>query len=321
MQPDTPPSDFLAKWPNLEFVKYHRGSDTYTSTCPACGDAGHDSHSGWPDRFTMFLDPPRGGYCRRCGYQELVGNGEKTTPEMKAEWLAKTIARQEARKSEIERVLDGLRREQIWLKYHEQLNEQAMAWWDSKGVPAEIVSLLYLGWCPSKSFWDGEHEFYTPTATIPVFSPGWQIQTLRHRLINPNGGSKYRPDRSGLPASLYYANPKDSPSGQCLIVEGEIKAVVVYSRLGGYDDQAGFSVVGTPGKSFRREILDGIKASCDRVIIALDPDARVQACNTALYIGKAARVVYLPCKPDDFFVEHGGTRAAFEQALKYGRQM
>jgi len=61
----------------------------YTGACPGCGDAGHDSRSGPPDRFHVWPED-RGGaggyWCRRCGkagdsIQYLMDFEGKTYPE------------------------------------------------------------------------------------------------------------------------------------------------------------------------------------------------------------------------------------------------
>ena len=50
-----------------------------------------------------------------------------------------------------------------------------------------------------------------------------------------------------------------------------------------------------------------------------DPDAKRDAWQAAQHIGKQARVVYLPVKPDDAFTTYGADAGTFRQALGYGR--
>lgn len=322
-EPDILPPELARKWPMLRFVRRVSPVE-FHAECPMCSDSGHVGRD-WPDRFFMRTDGSPRGFCRRCGYQAFADEDKRDfviTSEMRAQWLEERLERERIARARMDETLELLKREQTWLRYYNSLTAEAVCWWGSKGVETDVMAYLKLGWCEARSFWDGQIEFTTPTATIPVWSPGWQIQNLRHRLVHPTRpDDKYRPDRAGLPASLYHANPNIIPQGRALIVEGEIKSIVVCDKLDGYNGHSGLCVVGTPGKQFRKEILDIIKAQCDRVYIALDPDAKAQAWDTARYIGKAARVVYLPCKPDDFFTQFGGTRQDFEAALRYGRQI
>jgi hypothetical protein len=316
MNKDILPTELARRWGNLQFVKYH-GNGEYSAECPQCSDSGHSGRD-WPDRFRMWESPAR-GWCRKCFYQAFADDDKPNahiSDEQRNKWVEERLQREQEAKAQIERRIAALEREQLWLKYHDGLTSDAMKWWNRKGVPDYMVSALFLGWCQSKTFWSGDKEFDTPSATMPVFAPGWKIRTIRHRLINPiDAGDKYRPDRAGLPASLYLTNPEEAPSGECILVEGEIKSIVVYDRLDSYK----LTVAGTPGKSFKPGLLNEL-GGCDRIWIVFDPDARLQAWKAAAALGgKRVRVVVPPCKPDDFFTLYGGTKAEFRHMLRYGR--
>jgi hypothetical protein len=148
-----------------------------------------------------------------------------------------------------------------------------------------------------------------------VFGVGWTLENLRHRLITPpTPDDKYRPDRAGLPQCLYLTNPDHEPHGETLLVEGEIKSIVVATRL----DDPRLCIVGIPGKRIRDDMLGQLKHS-DRVHIVLDPDATKQAIDIAKQLGRRARVVTLPVKADDAFTQYGATPELFRAALRYGR--
>jgi hypothetical protein len=313
---DTLPPELARRWGHLRFVKRH--GEEWSAECPVCSDSGHDGRDA-PDRFRMWLNPAR-AWCRRCGYQDFADSDRPQTvitEEMRQEWLGERLAREEEKQSRLSETLELLRREESWLRWHETMREQGRAWWEAKGVPAWAIDYYRLGWCESHQFYGDGGYFETPTATIPVWSQGWVLVNLRHRLINPpDDAGKYRPERAGLPASLYLTNPDEAPGGKCILVEGEIKSIVVFSRM--CDD--GLTVVGTPGKAFSPSLLEELR-DCERVWVVFDPDAKAQAWKAARVIGDAARVVYLPVKPDDAFTQHGATPTTFREALRYGRQV
>lgn len=316
MNKDILPPELARRWGNLQFVKYH-GNGEYSAECPQCSDGGHSGRD-WPDRFRMWESPAR-GWCRKCFYQAFADDdkpGAQISDADRQRWVDERLQRELDAKAEIERRIAALEREQIWLRYHEGLTSDAMQWWASKGVPEYMVKSLMLGWCEHRRFFtSADGEFYSDSATIPVFSPGWKIANVRHRVITPPGSNKYLPDRAGLPASLYLTNPEEAPSGECVLVEGEIKSIVVYDRLDSYK----LTVAGTPGKSFKPGLLAEL-GGCDRIWIVFDPDARLQAWKAAAALGgKRVRVVVPPCKPDDFFTLYGGSAEQFRQMLKYGR--
>ena len=258
--------------------------------------AGHAGRE-WPDRFRMFSgDKPR-GWCRRCGHQDFANSDRrdyKITPEMRAQWLAERIEREKSELQKAQRAIELLRHEKKWIEYHDGLtDEHGLSFWRSKGVPDWAIDYYQLGWCPDKIIWHDNFEYHTPTATIPVFAPGWQLVNIRHRLINPpDPGDKYRPDRAGIPAALYLADPDKLPEGECILVEGEIKTIVVACNL----DNPHLSICGLPGKTPRPDLLANLDR-CDRIHILLDPDATRQAFEIAKQLGKRARLVRMPPSP------------------------
>lgn len=314
---DPLPHELARRWGHLQWIR-QRGPREWSSECPKCGSLGHAGRE-WPDRFRMFAgDKPR-GWCRKCGYQDFADSDKKDfhiTPEQRAQWIQERLDRERSELEKAQRAIELLRKEQTWLKYHAGLtNEHGLSFWHSKGVPDWAIDYFQLGWCPSKVIWHNNMEYTTPTATIPVFAPGWELVNIRHRLINPPDPSdKYRPDRAGIPAALYLTNPDRPPEGECILVEGEIKAIVVATTL----DNSHLDVVGLPGKTPRQDLLAKLDR-CDRIHVILDPDATKQAMEIAKSLGKRARVVALPCKPDDAFTLFGATPRDFYAALRYGR--
>lgn len=311
------PPELARRWGNLRWIK-QRGTHEWSSECVKCHDLGHGG-TEWPDRFRMFSGGKPRCYCRHCGYTDFADSDRKEfkiTPEMRLEWLKEREEREKAELSKTMTALALLKSEGAWLRYHDSMGIEGRKFWESKGVPEWAVNYYQLGWCYDKAIWTGGQEHHTPTATIPIFAPGWALVNLRHRLINPpKKNDKYRPDRAGLGQSLYLTDPDKAPSGETIIVEGEIKAIVLRSRI----DRADMCIVGVPGKTPSQKTLDKL-GKCDRIHVILDPDATRQAGELAQTLGtRRARVVTLPDKVDDCFTMRGMTESQFMSALKCGR--
>lgn len=305
------------RWGHLQYIR-QRGPREWSSACPKCGDMGHAGRE-WPDRFRMFDGDKSRCWCRHCGYQDFADSDRKDfviTPVMRQAWIEERLTREEQEKQAAERAIELLRKESSWLHWHEQMPAEGWQFWTDKGVPEWAVKFFQLGWCPDKIIWSNSLEYHTPTATIPVFGLGWNLLNIRHRLVNPPDPSdKYRPDRAGIPQTLYLTDLDKPPEGECLIVEGEIKAIVLRSRI----DNPRLSIVGIPGKRVRRDLF-AMLDRCERIYICLDPDANAQAHDLAGTLGKKrVRIINLPAKPDDCFTQYGMTEQEFTIALNHGR--
>ena len=315
MHADTLPPELARRWSHLVFVK-RRGHSEWSAECPRCGDEGHDGRD-WPDRFRMWLNPAR-GWCRSCGHQAFADDDRpqfSITDEQRQQWVAERVEREEATKREAEHAIQLLQSERAWLRYHEMLDQSALDWWAAKGVPGYMVNYFQLGYCPSRPVWTKAGTWMTPTATIPIFAPGWKLVNIRHRLMNPpTPCDKYRPERVGLPAAPFLTAPDEEPHGQTVIVEGEIKSIVVFDRL----DTTKITVIGLPGKNPKRDILQ-LLDKCEPIYVVFDPGAEQQAADFAQSLGRRARVVTMPVKPDDLFTLYGGQREDFYSALRQGR--
>ncbi|HOD05105.1 MAG TPA: CHC2 zinc finger domain-containing protein [Anaerolineaceae bacterium] len=193
-----------------------------------------------------------------------------------------------------------------------QANERAQRLWQQRGIIPEMQSYWRLGFCPS--FTVGGSE--TPTLTIPVFGEGWELRTLRHRLLNPpKPGDKYRPDRAGLGNHVFMADPDAGWSAsRVLVVEGEIKAMVVYQTL---DDPA-IQVIGIPGKTAAQQVTAALGDGGRDVVICLDPDAQAESRSLARQVG--GRVLMLVDKVDDAILSGSLDKSALKWLLKTARR-
>ena len=171
----------------VHYVQQHSRIE-YSSSCPECGGEVHQGGE-WPDRFRIFDEEHGRGWCRRCGFFTWADQSEKPPPaDVLEQWRKEQIEREEERKRSAERALAHLRSARIWEIYHEQVDGAGREYWRNAGIPDTWQDYLQLGWCPMKRIWRDGAAFDTPTATIPMFEPGWACRNVTHRLINAEGG-------------------------------------------------------------------------------------------------------------------------------------
>lgn len=259
----------------------------------------------------------KGAARRVCGHILDLGltpqEVERRKAELEAERLAKRKAKEQSTLDQLNKLSDRV----SW--YHSQVN-RAMGYWRSQGLDRSTVDQYLLGYCPACPTYQ-----QSPSYVIPYFEVG-QLVNIRHRLANPNGSGKYRPEFSGLPNRLFNADKLKAADNEiefgllgpneALLVEGEVKAM--------YLDQRGFKVAGIPGaNSWQTSWLDHFD-SVDTVYIALDPGQDKQAERIGadfVGAGKSAFLINLPTKPDDFFVIYNGKIEDFLRFIRYGRKM
>lgn len=240
----------------------------------------------------------------------------------KAEYAEHAAKRLEAEIERAQKTLAELRSAQAWMRYHENLTEESRALWLARGVPEWFQNFSYLGYDGGHRFWAGEQEFISPTLTFPVYEPVTrEVLNVRHRLLGEASErfGKYRPERSGLPASPYVASPDLPVKNRVVVVEGEIKAMVVYATLEDENTQ----VVGLPGKGNftnpKFELFEFLK-DADPVYIIPDPDADPAGLIKRLD-GKRVRVVSLPAKIDDAIVDNGLDKTWLRGTLNGARKL
>ena len=284
------------RWPQLRFKKKTNGE--YSASCPFC-------HNG-QDRFLLFTDG--GFWCRQCDHKGWVDDDnsqwDKLDPtEKRLRILEAEQRRARQEREETERRMSALEKMANCtdhLRYHEGLTWEAIDYWHAEGMTNATIDRYKLGYCercPTDR--DGR-----PSYTIPVVGrDGATLTNIRHRLLNANGGDKYRPHAAGLGAQLFNSHYTTATSGNIIITEGEKKSIVLA--------QENFANVGIMGqRSFRREWLDWL-TPFKWVYVALDPDAQESAQRLAGMFNGKGRVVAVPVKADDFFTKYGGTRDDF----------
>jgi len=293
----------------------------YAGPCPKCAGV---------DRFRVNLD--KGWFCRQClndarlwhdeidyimwrdgcdfatAYNRLGGDPGLTV-EQRARMIAKRDTqerkRQDDERREREQKLIALNAGNPWEEYHQNLDKMdKRQLWRERGLIDEWIDYYQVGYRPDTYY----HGAEAPALSIPIFEP-YNYTSLRavnviYRILDAPNGDKYRPHMAGLGKPLYRCDQFGPPVvvGDCLIVEGEIKAMVTYQHLNEIDCLACMQVVGIAGKSMA-DIAPQFEQA-GRIWICLDPDATEEAERLAEALGAArCRIIDLPAKIDDMLVE------------------
>lgn len=292
------PPAFRALEGRIRYVRQVSRTE-YSASCPQCGGDMHQDGE-WPDRFRMFDDGHPTGWCRRCSftwYPDMADGYAPPTLEQMEKWRQERIQAEEARKRSAEMALEHLRKENIWLRYHQALDDAARRYWQQRGIPADYQDYWKLGWDNAHTFFVRGERYITPSATIPVFDADKQLVNIKHRLIHePADGGKYRYEIAGQGQPLYLTRPGRPVQGHVVAVEGEIKSMVVRATVGEWDN---LCIVGLPGTNPSPDIVAEL-ATAERVTLVMDPGARVAAWDLTGKIGREkCRVLIPPVKIDD----------------------
>lgn len=291
-----------SRWRGHTFKR--KNAHEAASACPFCGQAVTDGFVIWEN----------GGYlCRKCGAVGWIDENDPHIPtadeirDMQIRQLQRKVAEQEKRLTALEQMHQCTDH----IHYYAQARDEQMRdLWYEKGVDDRLIDQYQLGICyHCKTDYPDERM----SLTIPVINRG-KLYNIRHRLIGGDPNDKYRPHRPGLGNTLFGADDVYSEdTGSILIIEGEIKRVIVKDRLGG-------NVVATMGKAGFQKPWASKFIRFDEVLIALDPDATDRASEMAGWFGDRAKVVTLPVKPDDFFTLEHGTVDEFNWFLRLARR-
>lgn len=314
-------------------TKLTGGPREFVGPCPRCG--GHD-------RF--HVAPDKGWFCRACtgdpasdrwhdvidyvmfrdgcDFAEAVrklGGGAQLTPAERTRLLAEQRER-EAERRQTEQQAQAEKRAALnvggdWRAYHDHMSEAGRELWRRRGLSDLWQDYFMVGHQPGKRFASGENVFTSASLTIPYFVtvihdqwiPRLECIGLVHRLLLDNApGGKYRPHMAGLGKPLFRCDLFDPGiHGDVFLVEGEIKAMVLYSWMQAYQLETSdytlgrMTVVGHAGKGFKAESAAELAGAATITIIP-DPDAEREAEVTANLLGRdRCYICSLPGKVDD----------------------
>jgi hypothetical protein len=261
--------------------------------------------------------------CRYLGWDELPID-HAALEKCQAERTAAREAESLKRAMELDALLNEYSTEEIWLAFQQRMDEDSRTWWENQGVPRDWQEYLRLGFAPDKAYYDSTDLLrHSPAFTIPYFHQGWQFKNMQYRLQDPaNPKDRYR-FQPGLKTTYYMTVPDDPIQAHIIICEGAKKAMV--SKIAG-DTGNAVTVLGVPSKSDHAGIAQVVNG-CLRAWLVFDPDAWVKPTNApptwepapsrlARDIGKAARIVRLPFKSDDGFIQFGMTCNEWKATLK-----
>jgi len=324
------PGEFAALEGLVEHVQRQTANE-YSSTCPQCGGGVHQNGE-LPDRFRMFTDGKTRAWCRRCDYHwypDMAGDWQPPDPEtlrLRAEQAERDLERSIA---QAQSTLDELRRARRWIEYHQGMSENGRMLWRLRGLQDFWVDWWKLGYTPNYELWrkngeTWENWWQSPTLTIPVWGNGWQVNNIKHRLLNtPPGGGKYQQEKRGVPPAAFFCDP-DRADGPLMICEGEIKSMVTFALI----DSSTIQVTGLPTATPAPEMLAQF-SGYDPVYVCLDPDAFIKPDRDRPapiermvgIIGSRARVIELPDKIDDLINGDHLDKAALRRAFARARRL
>ena len=199
------------------------------------------------------------------------------------------------------------------LIYHSGMKQWGRDMWTGRGIDEGMQDFWTLGSCDDFVV---NGDYHTPTLTIPIIGEEMQLLNIKHRLINPQKkNDKYRPETSGLGAfPPLLAVPSMGYDGELIIVvEGEIKAMVAWTRLSIMD----FQVIGVAGKNSFSKIADRLFGK--KVIVIPDPGGEKEAIELAHAV--KGSILKVPDKIDDYLLACDMHGDDFYNLLKQSRKI
>lgn len=275
-------------------LSFHTSGEA-VGPCPIC--------KAGTDRFIVFEE---GNFF--CRYAARIGKEHKgwwlnqeqrPTPEQLA---AKRLVEQQDKI----KLMSSMTNCQDWQIYHAEVNE---ALWLATGIDRAAIDRWGLGYCKQAPCCDYE----TPSLTIPVFRDQ-KLVDIRHRLVNPKEGQKYRSHKAGLPAQVFNLDAMNE--GEVIyVVEGEKKAIVLeHSGL--------HPTISYPGVNNVNLISDILlqDTGSKKFIFIPDPQTNnvvIPVLRRLTQEGVRVGLVDLFDKPDDFVLNYGAN--PLQAALRYPR--
>lgn len=282
-----------------------KNSNEWSSTCPQCGGR---------DRFVILLSSHKGtpfAFCRQdSSHIWFPDMNKKMSEEDLRKMRELQIEVEQERIIKAEEAIAVLRDERAWERFYKQHNQWSMDLLKQRGFKSEMtIEYLQIGFVPDYEVWYMNNEswekYYSPAHTIPIWTNDNKINDIKMRVLNPQDVNRDRFRSWGKThiSSLYVPGHDFPIADKVLIVEGEMKAGVVWEHL----DTLNISVVGIQSKKPDPKVFSDI-ANCSTVYLGLDPDAfeksdksgvsAVEYCTEKLGKERVA-IVEFPCKPDD----------------------
>ncbi|MHB0858823.1 MAG: hypothetical protein ACYC5M_14805 [Anaerolineae bacterium] len=253
----------------IDFVQ-QIGAEEWHASCldPCCGGQVH-SNGEWPDRLVLRTGVKPRAWCRRCGqvwFPDLFGDTRfsRPTSEQLLALQAEAQRREREKLAATRRALARLRREQRWVQWHVEMREVDRRRWLERGVPRAYQDYWRLG---VRHGWRVGGGPQTAALSLPIPTLLGEVLNIKYRLLDEGVAAKLGRYRYEIPGSpLFWANTSRTlrSNETVLVVEGEIKAMVVFATL----DQD-CMVVGVPG-TLTAQHVDLLEPAGEFIIVA-DP--------------------------------------------------
>lgn len=306
----------------VQFV-VQRTNDEYSSTCPTCGDTGHNwnNQRDFPDRCRWFLKGNPCGWCRICNNLFWPGKKEGTriSNSQIQEWRVELEKKQENAIQKSLKHLKILNDQHPWVLWHQQMTEEQATYWSQEGIPKDWQDYWLLGYLAEKAVMYNGQSYRVPAYTIPnqaLYAKGHRngVLNIHYRLVGNDDIGRYRYE-SGLRQNIFYTRPDWTPGQRPVaIFEGAKKAMVVRART----DNDRLDIISIPSKTPPALLLEEIAETYQHgVYWCLDPDAYENSRQFASKCkhGRAVRLLY---KADDWIVKHGITGKQLVNIIKKG---
>lgn len=319
------PPEFSSLSSKVHFVQ-KVNSNEWSGSCPNCGGTQHQNGE-YPDRFRMWRVSKYGkpmGWCRSCGYIWFPDRDKPPSPEEFEQWRREQLEIERRRKQEAEKAIALLKSEKIWETYHEKLTqyELAISTMKSWGIAKDYAGYWKLGFVEDYLVYTKDSEYHSPAISIPIWQKDGSISNIKLRVLNPKTDHDRYRNWYKLGNSKSFVAFRNFKSDECLLVEGEKKAMVAAQAL--RNKKIDMQVVGVPTKTPDEEAIR-VTDDFKKVYVCLDPDARIAEKGISALrrvvemIGRSrVSVVSLPGKVDDMINQNGLDIA---DALRYSKNL
>jgi hypothetical protein len=289
----------------------------YHASCFACGGSPHPNGE-WPDRLVLIADEHPRCFCRKCGlkaFPDQLGDStySRPSPEQVETWRREMEEREQDRKQSAERALAHLRDTKLWERYADMCGDREQQHWIARGIPSGFQVLWTLGF---------DHQ--RQSLTIPLFDASGNIANIKHRYLDPPPGrGRYFYELPGQPQPMFRCTPEEPLTGNVTVVEGEIKAMVLFVTL----DDSNERIVGLPGLNPSAGIVKELEQA-EQITLILDPGADKRGpdgqpapgAKVVMDLGRGrCRVLIPPAKIDDMLLAMAADRWDARRLLKQAK--
>ena len=253
-------------------------NNEYSGSCPNCGG---DVHQGGelPDRFRMILRNRKGnvmGFCRKCGHVFIPTDDryKSAAPTNQKREIPQPSAAETA-------ALEHFKTHNRAMELHKNMGDYGYEQWYARGVGISLIDYYKLGYIEKYPVADKEtgEVVYHQALSIPCYNSNWEVIQIYYRLLTPGIKGKYRQTSDILPG-LFIADPEQPLTGDVILVEGQIKAIITMEEMIGVGGEKlnkalakvkDMNVCGMPSCWATDQLLYPLR-NARKIYVNLDPD-------------------------------------------------